>query len=380
MRNKTNTRVFLLLLFIGSASWVGCRKDPFIGGVAGPNPKLYDPKPYDFSYLPKNVRSALKLNPNNPETVDGVALGRFLFYDPILSVDSSISCSSCHKQENAFADGARLSKGVNNTLGMRNSMGLINLMWYPKFFWDGRANSLEHQALFPIQDHLEMKDSLPNTLVKLARRKGYPTLFYKAFGDSSISSTRVAYALAQFARTLISFGSPLDSSGGFLDAFIQSKYGFNSPEYKGFKVYMHDPTGGTTGECDHCHSLQPPMLATNLLFSNNALDRTFADLGYGNVTHKPNEYGQFKVPTLRNVELTAPYMHDGRFSTLEQVVDHYSDHMVLSNTVAPFLKQFAQQGGFQMSVDDKANLVAFLKLLTDKQFVTNPAFASPFKK
>ena len=267
--------MLLLLLFAGSTLWLSCRRDPYVGGVPAAiiPPGWKGPTPYTYTDLPEGVIRSIKLDPANPLTKEGIALGRMLFYDPILSKDSTINCSSCHRQGLAFTDGRAQSLGVGSKVGHRNSMPLMNLVFYPKFFWDGRANSIEHQTLFPIEDHLEMNDSLIDIQAKLTRRKGYPTRFYMAFGDSSVSSSRVAMALGQFLRTLLSFKSPIDSANGQMAVYLISKYGSNSPQYRGFQVFNHspDPTAAT-GECSHCHPVDHLALTTSLQFKNNALD------------------------------------------------------------------------------------------------------------
>jgi cytochrome c peroxidase len=353
---------------------LGCRKDPFLN-LGELDLGVYNPKPYDLK-VSDRVKNLIKENPSNPMTEQGVMLGRMLFYDPILSVDSTVACSNCHNQQHAFTDPSAISTGVHGRQGIRNSMPLMNLMWVPRLFWDGRATSLEHQVTFPIQDTLEMVETFEHVITKLQRRPGYPSRFYQAFGDSTVSQVAISYALAQFIRSLVSFNAPIDLSKGRWVPWVAATYGTESPQYKGLLMFMHNPDPvKTSGECDHCHSVND--FFTDNSFRNNGLNRVFSDLGRGGITGESVDMGHFRTPTLRNIEVTAPYMHDGRFNTLREVLDHYSEHIQPSNTIDPIITTFGPDGGFKLSEEDKDNILAFLALLTDPSFLTDKRFSNP---
>lgn len=309
------------------------------------------------------------LNPvipiDNPQTVEGIALGKKLFFDPILSVDNSQSCADCHAPENAFTDSDRFSDGVDGIRGKRNSMPLFNLAWHydETFFWDGNAFSLEHQAFIPVTDPIEMKSSWVNVEQKLQQHSEYPNLFEQAFGTSTIDSTLVTKAIAQFERTLISANSKFDK-------FLLGEVELTPEELNGFNVFMDE----SRGDCFHCHGSEKNPLWTDNLFHNNGLDETFADLGLGVVTGNPADNGKFRSPSLRNLKFTAPYMHDGRFATIDEVINHYSEGLKRSGTIDPLMKKI-DQGGVGLTEKDKADLKAFLLSLSDDEFVNNVAFS-----
>ena len=314
---------------------------------------------------------------DNPLTVKGVELGRMLFYDPILSKDGSISCNSCHHLNNSFSDNKKFSLGVNNTPGIINAMPLINLAWSSSFFWDGRATSLEQQAIEPILSVIEMHETSANVIEKLKNHADYPNKFKNAFGGGEITFERLTKALAQFQRTLISGNSRWDvllnaikSSETLDSAFL--KAGLNQNEIAGFQLFKTEQA-----ECFHCHDTH---LGTSNLFEDNGLNENTDGTGHGAVTGNPNDDGKFKVPTLRNIRLTAPYMHDGRFKTLEEVVEFYSSDMKNSKNLNTFLQDDAQgsEGGLGLSPIQQKNLIAFLELFSDTTFVNNPAYKNPF--
>ena len=319
------------------------------------------PFPYDF------------LNPINTFTVEGVNLGRKLFYDPVLSADSSLSCSRCHNIGHAFSDTVQFSIGIDGLPGKRNAMPIFNLAYEPYqngFFWDGRAMTLEDQALIPIQDPVEMHELLPDVIMKLSHSKFYPDLFYLAFGIDSISPEFVGYALAQFTKSIVSAGSHYDHVAAH-DTF------FTDLEAKGNELF-NLPDGG---DCFHCHGINDGLF-TDYQYRNNGLDNAvyytdFADGGYALITGDTADYGKFKTPSLRNVELTAPYMHDGRFQTLEEVLDFYSEGVHDTPFTDNFM-QFAYQGGVQLTADEKAAIIAFLKTLTDKDLRDKAEYQNPF--
>ncbi|TDQ22012.1 cytochrome-c peroxidase [Tenacibaculum caenipelagi] len=301
---------------------------------------------------------------NNPLTEEGIALGKKLFFDPILSKDNTQSCASCHDPKRAFTDETRFSDGVDGQFGTRNSMPLFNLAWNfdERFMWDGKQLSIERQAFAPVRNPIEMHSKWVDVTKKLQEHAEYPTLFQQAFGISKIDSTLVTKAIAQFERTLISGNSKFDQH-------LLGKAQLTSEELNGFNVFMDE----TKGDCFHCHGSNNNPLWTDNKFHNNGLDATFADLGLGAVTGDPNDNGKFKTPSLRNLKFTAPYMHDGRFTTLEEVINHYSEGLKSSPTIDPLMKK-VNQGGVQLSSKDKADLKAFLLSLSDNDFVNNPDF------
>lgn len=307
---------------------------------------------------------------DNKPTVEGIALGKALFFDPILSKDSTVSCNSCHHQEYAFSDKpiARFSKGVGGTLGKRNSMPLFNMLWVKEgFFWDGRASMLRHQVVMPIRDPLEMKENVNNVIAKLQRHPKYPEMFGRAFGSSTIKEEKLALALEQFLFTMISATTKFDSVR--IGAAM-----FTPEEQRGFSLFMGEfrsiAQGGKSGaDCFHCH--QGALLTTGD-FRNNGLDSLPTDVGHKFMTNDPKDIGKFRVPSLRNIALTAPYMHDGRFQTLEQVIDFYDHGVKRSATLDPNMKQ--TDDGLRLTPQDKSDLIAFLKTMTDHRFVNQPAF------
>jgi len=298
---------------------------------------------------------------DNPQTVEGIALGKKLFFDPILSIDNTLACVDCHAPENAFTDSDKFSDGVDGIFGNRNSMPLFNLAWNydEKFFWDGNRFSLEHQAFVPVTDPFEMKSNWADVESKLQQHAEYPSLFEKAFGASNIDSSLVTKAIAQFERTLISANSKFDK-------FLLGELNLSPEELNGFNVFMDE----AKGDCFHCHGSDKNPLWTDNIFHNNGLDETFADLGLGAVTGDPADNGKFKSPSLRNLEFTAPYMHDGRFASLDDVINHYSQGLKNSSTIDPLMKK-VDQGGVGLTDKDKADLKAFLLSLSDYDFINS---------
>lgn len=315
---------------------------------------------------------------DNPTTAAGLELGRRLFFDPILSADSTISCATCHEPKRAFADGNAIAVGLNSRVGRRNSPGLANVGYlHQTLFWDGRAANLEAQALHPIADQNEMGGSWQVVISKLRRHPYYKDAFLRAFALEELrqlNPDHVGKALAQFQRSLISANSKYDrvergeavyAEREELGAAIFFDLG-DEPDSKWFKRIP-------TGECAHCHAA--PHF-TNQRFFNNGLDEvydlaTYKDKGRGGVTGSVYDNGLFKVPSLRNVALTGPYMHDGRMETLEEVVEHYNQGGHYAEHRSPNV--------YPLGLDDrqKAALVAFLHTLTDTSFVTNPAYQPP---
>lgn len=324
------------------------------------------------------IQAQINTPPGNPITDNGATLGRVLFYDKNLSLNNTISCASCHKQANAFSDGVAKSQGFNGGLTGRNSMPLIDAKYYPngRFFWDQRAATLEDQVLMPVQDLVEMGMTLPQLETKLRGLAYYPPLFEKAFGDNTINSTRIAQALSQFVRSIVSFQSKYDAGrAAFPPGPLppNANYpNFTAAENRGMQIYMSGQGG-----CVPCHGTET---FTAPLEKNNGLDAVTTDRGFGAVLGNANLDGTFKVGSLRNIELSAPYMHDGRFATLEEVVEHYSTGVKNHPNLSPQLRlPNGQPRLANLTAQDKAALVAFLKTLTDPTIATDPKYSNPFK-
>ena len=353
-------RILYLFFFIGLL--VSCSKD----NDPTEDTEEYTPVPLTLEIPPLFEANILApvIPLGNPLTEEGVALGKKLFFEPMLSVDNSISCADCHAPSNAFTDIDQFSDGVNGVLGDRNSMPLFNLAWNyeERFFWDGSATSLEDQVFHPITDTEEMANTWANVVASLEADSDYPELFRAAFGDSEIDSTKVAKAIAQFERTLISGSSKFDRH-------LASEAELSEEEENGLAVFMDE----ARGDCFHCHGNPNNPLWTDNIFHNNGLDSTFADLGLGALTGDPADNGKFRSPSLRNLAFTAPYMHDGRFATLEEVIDHYSEGLQDSPTIDPLMKKVAQ-GGVGLTEKDKADLKVFLLSLSDNTFINDPKF------
>lgn len=332
----------------------------------------YNPSSYTLNF-PSHFPQ-MEIPADNPLTIDGVELGRHLFYDPILSVDSTISCSSCHLPHANFTDNLKVSPGVDGRLGNRSSMSLLNIGFNNEgLFWDGRVISLEEQALLPIEDPLEMNNTWENVISKLSLGDRYPEMFRKAFGiekSDEITKELAAKAIAQFERTLVSSGNSR------YDRWKQNIDVLSDEEQDGFEIFFDiNPVIANHAECGHCHNAE--LFTTNEYF-NNGLDRSedlmdFADQGRGEVTGVKFDNGTFRVPTLRNIEFSAPYMHDGRFSTLDEVIDHYVTGGHYAPNLAPVLRPLTL-GAYQREA-----LVAFIRSLQDDDFMENPAFNSPFE-
>jgi cytochrome c peroxidase len=330
--------------------------------------EIYTPIPYslEIPVLFADKLIAPIIPADNPLTQEGVALGKKLFFDTILSGDETQSCASCHDPKKSFTDQQRFSNGVNDNLGTRNAMPLFNLAWNfdERFAWDGKEFSLEKQALEPVSNPIEMHGNWENITKKLQNNLEYKDLFLRAFGTSIIDSTLVTKAIAQFERTLISGNSKFDK-------YLRGEINLTPEEQNGFDVFMDE----SKGDCFHCHGSDNNPIWSDNKFHNNGLDNVFVDLGLGKITGDPKDNGKFKSPSIRNLAFTAPYMHDGRFSTIEEVINHYSHGLVNSPTIDPLMKK-VNQGGVQLSTQEKASLKAFLLTLTDEEFVNNPNFSN----
>lgn len=326
-----------MLLFV--AAVVGPPTPYFVRPVGWPKPK------YDFA--------------KNPQTEAGFQLGRQLFYDPLLSRDNSTSCASCHLQATGFTHVDHpVSHGIEGRKGTRNTLALVNLAWSPAFHWDGGVNNLEVQPLNPITHPAEMDFTLAGAVSKLNQSAAYRQRFLAAFGDSVVTGQRVLKALAQFTVALESFNSKYDKH-------VRHEPGgaFSDQEINGLKLFRH--------HCAACH--QEPLF-TNYAFANNGLppDSIWRDLGRFRITGRPADSLKFRVPTLRNIEFTYPYMHDGRFRKLKDVLNHYVGGIHQSSTLAPQLRR-----PIVLSPEEKKDLIAFLLTLTDRDFLFDQRFGYP---
>lgn len=336
-----------------------------------PAAPVYDDSPYVLETygLPTPTLPA-----DNSLTIQGVKLGKMLFFEPMLSKNGVQTCASCHNQNNAFTDTARFSIGVEGLPGGRQAMPVFNMAWHTnEFFWDGRANLLRDQSLLPIQDPLEMNETLENVVAKLSGSSKYRDQFIRAFGDDEINSLRMSLAMEQFMLSIVSANSKYDKYLAGIEELTES-------EQRGLELFEteYNPffPEFSGADCAHCHG---GANFENDLYMNNGLDEdpNFDDIGRENVTENPQDRAKFKVPSLRNIELTPPYMHDGRFTTLEEVVDHYNEGIKSSTTVDPALLA-TQETGLLLTDQDKIDLVNFLKTLTDDDLTLNPEYANPF--
>ena len=334
----------------------------------------YAPTPYVIdvpSHFPQ-----MEIPTDNPMTEEGIELGRFLFYETKLSGDNSMSCSSCHLQANAFAENTSFSTGIDGISGNRNAMPLFNLGWEEFFFWDGRKTTLEEQILEPVPNPIEMHKEWKVAAYKLNTDVNYRNMFYRAFGEEGIDSIKVSKAIAQFLRTIISSNSKFDVMYKYENSLPLSPsenemlLTVEAEEWAGYDLFK----SLNGADCFHCHN--GPLMRVKK-FSNNGLDASFSDIGRALVTNDPNDEGKFKVPSLRNIELTAPYMHDGRFNTLDEVIEHYSSGIHVSSTIDPLI-EFASQGGVQLDAQEKFLIKKFLLTLTDTVFINNSNFKDPF--
>lgn len=290
---------------------------------------------------------------NNPLTKEGFELGRKLFFDPILSIDNSLSCGVCHSQVHAFADhGTAFSLGVDGAIGTRNSPALSNMAWYPSFMWDGGINHIEVMPVAPITSPIEMKETMSNVVSKLIVDPLYPGLFNSAFGNSEITDQKILFALAQYMGNLVSYDSRYDR-------YILGKEAFTSQELEGLDLFRT--------HCENCHN-EP--LTSDFSYRNNGLSGGYgSDFGRYIITQEESDKGKFKVPSLRNVALTYPYMHDGRILTLMGVIDHYSENIQPDSNTDPSLTPL------NLTPQQKEALHAFLQTLTDYTYISNPLYA-----
>jgi cytochrome c peroxidase len=314
--------VFLLIVLVFS-----CRKDR-VG---------YKATPY-FLDIPSHFPDMI-IPTDNPMTVEGVDLGRYLFYEKKLSGDNSMSCASCHMPENSFSDPNQYSTGIDGIQGTRQSMALVNMGWENFFFWDGRETTLEKQILDPVINPIEMHETWKNAVAKLNQDMNYRNRFFRAFGEGGIDSVKAAKAIAQFIRTMISGQSKYDvmykyENGMSLSATEQSIFQTIDPEeWAGYDLFK----SLNGADCFHCHN--GPLMRVKKFSNNGLLPNFLNDLGRAAVTNNPEDNYKFKVPTLRNIALTAPYMHDGRFKKLSEVMNHYVSGVQQGPTLSKILQK-----------------------------------------
>lgn len=355
--NRPSFRVLLAVVSI----IIGCQALPDRSSVHEPQGQT----PYILKYPPWAADSVHEpmLPYDNPLTAEGVALGRRLFHEKALSRDGDLSCASCHVQAHAFSDPRRFSIGMDQHAGARNAMALVNPAWSHFFFWDARALSLELQAFEPVKDHRELFNSWPEVVQRLKEGAGYEEQFLRAFGTMEFDSLHIVFALAQFERTLVSFGSPFD----------RYHYGCDSSALDASQQRGKDLFFGKA-HCSDCHEL--PLFQDHTVI-NIGLDREVTDPGLGGLTGKAWHMGRFKTPTLRNCAASAPYMHDGRFATLRKVVDFYADSVHLDTPNFDDHMFAWKLGVVNLSEPERVDLVHFLEALTDTAFLTNPDLAAP---
>lgn len=311
----------------------------------------------DLFHTPKGWPDPVYDFKKNPLKEEIIYLGRALFYDPMLSKDGTISCASCHSPFSAFThvDHA-LSHGIHDSIGRRNSPALMNLAWHKQFMWDGAIHHLDVQALAPISHPAEMGSSISEVVTTLQKTEKYRTQFKKAFGNEEITGEKTLKAISQFLLTLVSCDSKYDR-------WKKGEVEFSTQEQKGYALYQ--------SYCSICH--REPLFS-NYEFKNNGLqpDASLNDAGRAEITHNPADSFLFKVPTLRNIEYTYPYMHDGRFEKLSEVVNHYGNLNQNHSFLSPEL-----QKPIQLSPNEKIDLIAFLLTISDKNFVFNKNFQYP---
>ena len=355
---------YFFYIFILLGVFFACRKDK-VG---------YKATPYILD-IPSHFPDMI-IPSDNPMTAEGVELGRYLFYEKKLSGDNTMSCATCHMPQNSFSDPNQYSTGIDGVQGNRQSMALINMGWEDFFFWDGRKTTLEKQILEPVVNPIEMHESWKNAVAKLDQDMNYRNRFFRAFGEGGIDSLKAAKAMAQFIRTLISGQSKFDvmykyENGMPLSSTEQSIFQtVDVEEWAGYDIFK----SLDGADCFHCHN--GPLMRVKKFSNNGLLPNAFNDLGRAHVTNNPEDNYKFKVPTLRNIALTAPYMHDGRFANLDEVIEHYSSGIHMSPTIDPLI-EFGSQGGVQLDAQEKYLLKKFLLTLTDNNFINNPKFKDP---
>ena len=366
--------VFILIVLGGLTALSGCGNDdgPTMEKGVDLTGIPYNPQPYDL-VLPETYKNLTFVIPeDNPLTQDGVQLGRHLFHDPIMSLDSTVNCSGCHNLKLGFSDPSQFSIGIEGRTTPRHSMSLLNVGYVSSsLFWDGRASSLEEQAAEPIVTFEEFDHTIAGAENRIRNTERYHAMFRKAFGienTQEITIELITKAIAQFERIIISGGEAK------FDRYLRNEYRFTDEELNGFEMFFDINPDLKDAECAHCHAA--PLMTTDD-FVNNGLqcpeeDLIFPDNGRGLVTGNRVDNGKMRIPHLRNIGLTAPYMHDGRFNTLEEVIDHYSSGGCLADNIDGNMR------ALNFTPDEKEELIAFLHTLTDTSYFSNPDLSSPF--
>lgn len=335
-----------LVLFL-TASVISCgQRDDVNPEIEVKVPPHFPPMVYDLS--------------KNPVTQAGFELGKALFYEGQLSRDGMVSCGFCHQQSAGFTHhGHDLSHGVDDRLGRRNALPIQNLAFYHDFMWDGGIHDLDLQPLAPIENPVEMDESMPNVLEKLRKNPKYPRMFERAFGTPEITGERLLKALSQFMVVMVSANSRYDK-------YLRGEEQLTRDELRGMQLFKEKG-------CESCHS---GGLFTDQSYRNNGLSLEFnQDLGRYEITLNEEDKYKFRVPSLRNVEVTRPYMHDGRFRNLQMVLDHYSEGMENIPTLDPIFRRPDGKLGIPMTAEEKRLIIAFLRTLTDDEFLTDKRFS-----
>lgn len=345
MNHSLLKSLFAALLALAIAG-MGCQKDP----------EIKEPTTAFVQRVPVGWPQPVYRFDSNALSAAGFELGRKLFFDGRLSRTNDVSCGSCHQPAGAFAQIAHnVSHGVEDRLGTRNSPALFNLAWHPSFFWDGGVNHIESQPIAPILNPVEMDETLANVIGKLTADAGYRSLFKAAFGDETINSQRIFRAITQFQGLLVSDGSKYDQ-------VKRGEASFSANEAAGYTLFQ-----------SHCSSCHQEPLFTDFSFRNNGLPPSVVnDSGRAHITRDAADLYRFKVPSLRNLRFSAPYMHDGRFSSLDQVLQHYATGVRSSATLDPLLTS-----GISLTTAERDQLLQFLNTLNDEAFVRNPMFQEP---
>ncbi len=361
MTLKKSSYLFLFLILV----FISCEDE---------QPEIEDYIATPFTLNIPDDYAVMPIPEDNPMTQEGVDLGHRLFFDKRLSADNTMSCASCHLTSKGFTDGKRFSVGIDGIAGPRSSMSLIDIGYTQELFWDGRVNSLEVQALLPIEDPIEMHNTWTNALDMIRNDEAYPEMFRKAFNikdKNNITKEDAAKAIAQYERAIVSSGNSK------FDRVMRNQDLFTPEEFLGWSAFTDDDPFVPDAECSHCHAI--PLFGADE-FSNNGIQEAatledFSDNGRGSVTGVPFDNGKFRAPSLRNIELTAPYMHDGRFETLEEVIDHYFSGGKPSPNKDPLISAIATNG---LQEEHKIAIIAFLKTLTDPDLQENPLYQDPF--
>ncbi len=332
--------------------FLACKVDPKVVGALPANnlvatvPEGWPQPKYNFE--------------DNPITEDRFILGRALFYETMLSKDNTISCATCHQNFTAFANADhRLSHGINDQLGVRNAPGIFNLNWHTSFMHDGGINHIELQPLGPITNSVEMAETVNGVIAKLQASGKYRTLFKNAYGTEEVTSQHMLKSMAQFMGLMYSYNSKYDR-------YKRHEKGveLNEAELRGYTTFI--------SKCSACHT-EP--LFSDFKFRSNGLsyNTSLKDSGRAHITGLPEDKFKFKTPSLRNVALTKPYMHDGRYATLEECLDHYTNNITNLVNLDPLLAN----NGIQLTAQEKSDIITFLNTLTDYEFISDRRFEDP---